>query len=365
MLRLRVCKSSKIKNQHTMIKTLRHSILVLAAMCMVIACEDNAIPSDQLGTEGIEQGKVVYDTIKGMRDPMPKANPEDPDTITVEEAVRIGLELPSGTTSTQKYHVLGMVKGFYDANLNPDYGNLSPIIVNKLNNRQMICYRMLGIKGQKFTDVSQLQDGDVIVVCGQIQNRYGSPQLTQGCFLETSDNPASGYKPGPITVLKETFAEGFGKFVVDNKQTATEAIWQHVPAEGEKTGYIKATAEINGAIETAESWLVSPVMDLTNCKNGVNMTFSHYCFYKGENTAERDNLLRVMVSTDGTNWKQLPIAEEMWNARMDRKQFTSASLDLSGYVSATTQIAFAYKSTAETAMLWALQNLRIGEPEEE
>lgn len=351
-----------------MIKTLRHCFLLLAAICMVAACEDNAIPSDKLGTEGIEQGKIVYDTIKGMRDPMPPdtiADPNAADTITVDEAVRIGLELASGATSAQKYHVLGVVKGFYDANLDPTYGNLSPIIANKLNNRQMICYRMLGIKGQKFTDVSQLKEGDVIIVCGQIQNRYGAPQLTQGCYLETSDNPLSGYKPGPKTILKETFAEGFGNFVVDNKKAASEAVWQHVPAEGEKTGYIKATAEINGANEAAESWLVSPVMDLANCKNGVNMTFSHYCFYKGENTAERDNLLRVMVTTDGTNWTQLPIDSEMWNARMDRKQFTSATLDLSNYISASTQIAFAYKSTAETAMLWALQNLRIGEPEEE
>ena len=350
-----------------MIKTLRHSILLLATLAFVVACEDNAIPSDRMGTDGIEQGKVKYDTIQGMRDPgVPDKDldPDAADTLTVDQAWAEGLKLASGSTSTKYYYVLGAVTGFYDQTLNPDYGNLSPIISNKLNTRKMTCYRMLSFNKQKFTDLEQLKTGDIVVVYGQIQNRYGSPQLTQGCYMVTSNNPASGYKPAPKTILKESFGEGFGKFAVDTKKAASADVWQHVPAEGDKTGYMKATAEINGAIEEAESWLVSPVLNLTECTDGAILTFSHYCFYKGENTTERDNLLRVMVTTDGTNWTQLPIAEEMWNARMDRKQFTLATLDLSNYKSATTQIAFAYKSTAETAMLWGLQNVRIGEPEQ-
>ena len=346
-----------------MLKTLRHCFILLATVCLAVACKDNnAIVSDTLGTDGIEQGKVVYDTIHGMRDPMPAdklVNPDAADTITVEEAVRIGLTLPSGGTTSQKYHVLGYVKGF-NAAFDPSYGNISPIICNKLNNRQMICYRMLSFKSQKFTDESQLQVGDVIIVCGQIQNRYGAPQLTQGCYLETSDNPASGYKPGPKTVLKESFGEGFGKFVVDNKQAASEEVWQHVPAEGDVPGFMRATAKIGGTPEAAEAWLVSPVLDLTGCSDGINLSFSHY--YIGAD--DRDGQLRVMVTTDGNNWTPLTIQDDMWN-NGKQKRFITATLDITAHKSATTQIAFAYKSTAENAPTWALQNLRVGEPEEE
>lgn len=345
-----------------MIKTIRHCFILLAALCMVVACKDNAIPSDQLGIDCITQGKVAYDTIHGMRDPMAPdklVDPDAADTITVDEAVRIGLTLATGSTTAQKYYVLGYVKGF-NAAFDANYGNISPIICNKLNNRQMICYRMLSFKNQKFTDESQLQVGDVIVVYGQIQNRYGAPQLTQGCYMVTSDNPASGYKPGPKTVLKESFVEGFGNFAVNTKQAASEAVWQHVPTEGEVPGYMKATAKINGTAEAAEAWLVSPVLNLNECAEGAILSFSHY--YIGAD--DRDAQLRVMVSTDGTNWTQITVPEEMWN-NGKQKRFITATLDISAYKSATTQVAFAYKSTADNAPTWALQNLRVGEPEEE
>ena len=77
---------------------------------------------------------------------------------------------------------------FYQT-LDVNYGNVSPIITNKISNRQMICYRLKSFNNAKFTSESQLQVGDIVVVYGKIQNRYGVPQLTQGCYLVTSDNP--------------------------------------------------------------------------------------------------------------------------------------------------------------------------------
>ena len=65
-----------------MTKSLRHAIILLAAISLVVACEDNAIPSDRLGTDGIEQGKIKYDTIQNMRE-------ATADTIDVAEAVNI------------------------------------------------------------------------------------------------------------------------------------------------------------------------------------------------------------------------------------------------------------------------------------
>ena len=340
-----------------MTKSLRHALLLLAALTLVVACKDNAIPSDQLGTDGITQGKIAYDTIQGMRELTPGPNG---DTIDVAEAVRIGLTLPSGSTTTKSYYVLGAVKGLnqpFDAG----YGNISPIITNKIANRQMICYRLKSFKNTNFTDAGQLVPGDVVVVYGQIQNRYGAPQITQGGYLVTSDNPASGYTPGPVVALNESFDGSIGAFAIVNKKAASADVWQHIAATDDKQGYMSASAKINGSVEEAESWLVSPTMDLAACKKGAILTFSHY--YMG-NADNRDELLRVLISNDGgNNWQPLSLTDEMWN-NGKQKRFVTATLDLTSYASATCQIAFAYKSTTETASTWAVQNVRIGEPEE-
>ncbi len=345
-----------------MTKLFRHTILLLAAIGMFVACEDRAIPSDKLGTDGITQSRIVYDTIKNMRE-------ATGDTIDVEEAVRIGLALPPGgnddakSFSEKSYYILGCVKGFSET-FNASFGNITPILTNKLSNRQMICYRMKGIKNSNFTDAEQLQIGDIVVVYGKIQNRYGAPQLTQGCYLVTSDNPKSGYKPDPIVALTESFDESAGAFTIDVKKAASADVWQHIAAAGSKQGYMCATANINGTEEASESWLVSPAMDLTKCKNGALLTFSHYGFYTGDATG-REDLLRVMVSKDDGEWEQLPLDSEMWNQNPKQKRFTEATIDLANYVSANTKIAFAYKSDAGKAMTWAVQNVRVGEPKEE
>lgn len=165
-----------------MTKLFRHTILLIAAISLFAACDDNAIPSDQMGINGITQGRVEYDTIRNLRE-------ASADTIDVAAAVQYGLDsLKPGETSTKYFYVLGMVKGFYQT-LDVNYGNASPIITNKISNRQMICYRLKSFNNAKFTSESQLQVGDIVVAYGKIQNRYGVPQLTQGCYLVTSDNP--------------------------------------------------------------------------------------------------------------------------------------------------------------------------------
>lgn len=337
-----------------MTKLLRHTFLLLAAVGLCIACEDHAIPSDQLGTDGIQQGKIKYDTIQNMRD-------ASADTIDVAEAVRIGLDLPVGSTTPKSYYVLGSVKGF-NAAFDPSYGNVSPIITNKINNRQMICYRMKSFKNSNFTDANQLQISDIIVVYGQIQNRYGAPQITQGGYLVTSDNPESGYKPGPRVALNETLNDGIGSFAIVNKKAASADVWTHVAATETAQGYMCANGKINDVIEESESWLVSPTIDLTACKRGAILTFSHYCFGSADN---RDELIRVLFSNDGgNNWQQLTLDDSMWNNSKQRR-FVTATVDLTSQASANCQIAFAYKSTSTTALVWALQNVRIAEPDEE
>ena len=368
-----------------MTKSLRHTLLVLAAACMVVACEDNALPSDSLGTDGIEQGKIKYDTIANMRDLIPGPG----DTIDVVEAIRRASLLPPGDNNSAEsksgyVYILGYVKSFgkkdivgsIEAGVTQKdidkaktdfekYGSRFPTLTDKLQSRTIDCYQMKGLKGAGFTDADQLKVGDIIVVKGQLQNFNGTLQVANG-QLVTSDNPLSGWKPAPKEIVKESFDASIGTFAIVDKKAASTDVWKHIePVTGDnpKQGYMCGTALINNVAEEAESWLVSPEMDLTGCTKGALLTFSHYGYFKGTATAdERAQLMKLMVSTDGDNWTQLPINH--WNANLKEKRFTADTIDLKDHISTKTKIAFAYKSTAEKALTWGVQNVRVGEPEE-
>ena len=168
-----------------MTKLFRHTILLIAAIGMFVACEDNAIPSDKMGTDGISQGKIKYDTIYGMR-------AASGDTLDVADAVRIGQGIAVGSTTSESYYVIGYVKSYYkpDKNpFNPNFGNVCVTLTNRLQNRTFVCYRMKSFNGAKFTSQDQVEPGDIIVVKGQINNYLNAPQMPAGCQLITSDNP--------------------------------------------------------------------------------------------------------------------------------------------------------------------------------
>ena len=175
-----------------MTKLFRHTILLLAAVSLVaVSCKDNAIPSDTLGTDGIQQSRVVYDTVYNLR-------AATGDTIDIETAIQVATELGPGKTSTKDYYIIGAVKGHDTRDkyqFDPQYGNFYVYLGNKIGNRSFYCYRIFGYNGAKFTDLRQMSHGDIVVVCGKIQNYFGSAQLSQGGKLITSDNPLAAGIP--------------------------------------------------------------------------------------------------------------------------------------------------------------------------
>lgn len=474
-----------------MTKLFRHSILLMAALCLAVSCKDNAIPSDELGTDGIQQGKIAYDTVKvdirpatgdtidvdeavrrgltlsslsgptsithepfyiigyvkgfgsndseesmkqyGNRFPIlsnkignrtlqcyqllnyrmtkfqemnqlqigdqivvcghiqnygntPQIaggylvttdNPANPapaplnvtlreatgDTIDLDEAISIGFSMPSSTkdpasTSTKSYYILGYVMGFdaQDTESNfEEYGNRYPILTNKKGDLFMLCYRLKGPNNKSFSDMNQLEVGDQVVVYGQIQNRLNAPQLTQGGYLAASTNPNAFAR----VILRESFDEGLGVFSIVDKKAASAPVWAHIDPKNGVSGCVRATAKINGVVEEAESWLVTPVMDMSQFTRGARISLTQY--YVGDK-ADRDNLLKILASTDGGNtWTQVETTDDIWNDGT-LPQFQVVTINIDEFVSAQTQIAFAYKSTADKAFTWAIKNLTISEP---
>ena len=150
--------------------------------------------------------------------------------------------------------------------------------------------------------------------------------------------------------FSETFANTFGKFLVEDKSLAEglSFVW------AKNSGYVKASAYANKKDYAAESWLVSPLFDLTNA-SAPNMLFEHAVNYFTDLDAAKQEVNVWVREGDEGAWTKLEIAypEELgWTF------VSSGSIDLSAYVGKTIQIGFKYTSDAK-AGTWEIKNFKV------
>ena len=150
--------------------------------------------------------------------------------------------------------------------------------------------------------------------------------------------------------FSETFADTFGKFLIEDKSLAEglSFVWS------KNSGYVKASAYANKKDNAAESWLVSPLFDLTNA-SAPNMLFEHAVNYFTDLAAAKQEATVWVREGDEGEWTKLEIAypEELgWTF------VSSGSIDLSAYVGKTIQIGFKYTSDAK-AGTWEIKNFKV------
>ena len=167
-------------------------------------------------------------------------------------------------------------------------------------------------------------------------------------------NPvAPAPEPTPEGVyFVETFANNQGAFTVDNVTlpAGLTSIWVFDSAYG-----MKGSAFANNTCYVAESWLVSPVINLTDATKPA-LTFSH-CVNKanGQNPAD---LLSVHVKVEGaTEWTALTIPTHGTGNSWDFVD--SGFVDLTAFAGKNIQIGFKYTSTAEVAPTWEIKNIKV------
>ena len=114
-------------------------------------------------------------------------DPKDSTEISVTEAEKVALTLPSKSTTTETYRVRGVVTSVNASDFNPSYGNITFNISDGLS--YATCYRLnYKQSGGKFTKIDQVAVGDTVLVNAKIQNYNGTCEPTQG-FVVESTNP--------------------------------------------------------------------------------------------------------------------------------------------------------------------------------
>lgn len=124
----------------------------------------------------------------------------------------------------------------------------------------------------------------------------------------------------------------------------------YVWAADEKYGY-KASA-FKGANYPTESWLISPVIDLT----GSNPEHAKLIFSHARKFGELSQL-SVKISADGQNWDNVTVPN--WPDGSSWAFIESGEIDITKYIGANTQIAFVYTSDENNAATWEVENLQI------
>ena len=149
----------------------------------------------------------------------------------------------------------------------------------------------------------------------------------------------------------ESFAESQGEFTIDNVTMPSPLtyVWKYTTYKGDS--YMKASAYVSGANYATESWLISPVIDMSSAVNPVLSFMTVARYGSNEN-------LTLWAREKGGDWAQLSFSNygtgNDWN-------FVSNTVDLSAYAGKTLQFAYKYVSTGTGASTWEIKNVEVKE----
>lgn len=159
------------------------------------------------------------------------------------------------------------------------------------------------------------------------------------------DLPASD-EPYPYS---ESFATDMGKFSINDVSLPSQLtyVWKWASA-----AYgMKASAYVNKTNYASESWLISPVIDMSKAVKP-ELSFENVAQF-GSNS----NHTLWAREKDG-EWAQLTISNygsgKNWN-------FVKNTIDVSAYAGKTLQFAFKYVSTTDGAGTWEIKNIKLDE----
>lgn len=156
-------------------------------------CETEGRGAAQIysSTNDIFNGKI--DTTLITPDPEGADVPEG--TLTVYQANALCETLANNTTTTDSVWVKGYVrKNSTTETTIKDYGNMNFTIAPTIDNTSystFLVYQVYRHKGQKFTNLDQVKEGDFVVVRGKLTN-YNGTYETEGrgkSYIYYSNNP--------------------------------------------------------------------------------------------------------------------------------------------------------------------------------
>lgn len=197
--------------------------------------------------------------------------------------------------------------------------------------------------------------GAQVQVYGDVMKYNTLPGIknTSNYKIDGQVTPPTPPTPGGVTttLLGESVADGSKGWTFDNVTLpqGISSIWRWADYNGKY--YLNGSAYINGTNHAAESWAVSPVIDMSAAKTA-SVAFDHAA--KFQTTLQQ--LCGFAVREAGAStWTMLSIPA--WPAAGAWTFVSSGAIDLAAYAGKKIQVAFKYASTTSGADQWEVKNL--------
>lgn len=181
----------------------------------------------------------------------------------------------------------------------------------------------------------------------------------------TFANTENGYEAQISMYLNESLLGNEGGFVAYNINIGTLSyVWSNTAAYG-----WKASAFANKVNQAAESWLVSPALNMKKGKDPV-ISFEEALNFLGSNNLTDFIQVKVSTNFDGTDvkaatWEDVEFDPATRSAGDSWSFVTVGPASLAKYVGNTIHIAFVYKSTDEVAPTYEFKNIVVKERDAE
>lgn len=172
------------------------------------------------------------------------------------------------------------------------------------------------------------------------------------------DNKDEQAKNTPVLIFSHNFTTGLGQFTVQNKNKGgfEGDIWKFVAKDSKYGAQATASTNSGNVCYEAESWLISPEIDLTNYTDAC-LYFEHAFAYLKGNTPE--NHFGIKVSTDnGATWVNRAVPK--WLSPYSYFELAqSGNVPLGAFAGKKIKFAFVYTSTTSVAPTWEILNVTV------
>lgn len=234
-------------------------------------------------------------------------------------------------------------------------GDYTNYYANSGNNSVMIYARFSTCT---WDQLAALEAGKEYNVTGFVTIYKGEPEI----YVVSVTDPEGGDTPDPKpedgVFFSADFESNDGGFTYQDitLPSGGSYVWKY-----DSYGYWKASAFISGKNYAAESWLVSPEIDLSEATNA-ELVFDGLAKFLGGNPMS--DYFKTKISTDYTNdveaatWTEVTVngiteSTDGWDF------YTVDPIDLAEFVGKKIRIAFQYISTDSNAPTFEIDNLSV------
>lgn len=262
---------------------------------------------------------------------------------------------------SEEVYVIGKISEIEES-YNPSYNSAIYSITDGTKTLKVYAGKYVG--GLPFTKEGLINVNDEVVVCGKLTNFNGTYEFTNGNYIYSlngeTEVEVDQTVPGGPWIYSNSFVGGIGDFTIDNKQIdeALSYVWSH----DLDYSCMKASAFKDNNNYATESWLISPVIDLTS-ETSAYLTFEH-ATHKFSDISVVDEEATVWIKEESAdNWTQ--VTGITYPSSLGWSFVDAGDIDISAYANKKIQIAFKYTSTATASGTWEVKNVVVKEEADE